>query len=112
VDGKDAFLSSLALSTLPASNLFALYQGWIDRLVGLEAAHVTGAFTPPDSAEHLASLREGLGTHARLQQELTALRTQAGKEKQINRRVELNMTIKRLEGKMADITQSLAAMKS
>ncbi|MDD5035009.1 MAG: DUF4391 domain-containing protein [Methylococcaceae bacterium] len=57
-------------------------------------------------------MREGLETHARLQQELTALRAQAAKEKQINRRVELNLEIKRLEGKLAAITQRLAAMKS
>jgi len=36
-DVTGAFLASLALSTLPAADLFALYQAWIDRLAGLEA---------------------------------------------------------------------------
>ncbi|MFZ2168470.1 MAG: DUF4391 domain-containing protein [Methylococcaceae bacterium] len=101
------FLSSLALSTLPAANLFALYQAWIDRLAELEAASITGSFTPPTSAEHSTILRDGLANHARLQYELTTLRNQAAKEKQLNRRVELNMTIKRLEVELAELKTTL-----
>ena len=81
------FLASLPLSSLPTSNFFSLYQGWIDRLVGLEAARITGIFTPPDSVERSASLRDGLANHARLQYELTTLQSHAAKEKQLNRRV-------------------------
>lgn len=97
------FLSSLALSTLPAADLFTLYQAWIDRLAGLEAASITGSFAPPTSAEHSTTLRDGLANHARLQYELTTLRNQAAKEKQLNRRVELNITIKRLEVELAEL---------
>ena len=108
VDVSCAFLASLALPTLPCGNLFTLYQGWIDRLIGLEAASITGVYNLLDSAERSAILREGLETHARLLHELSTLRNQATKEKQINRRVELNMTIKKLEGKLATITSNLA----
>lgn len=101
------FLSSLALSNLPAADLFTLYQAWIDRLAGLEAANITGSFTPPTSAEHSAILRGGLANHARLQYELTTLRKLAAKEKQLNRRVELNRTIKTLEAELAAIVKSL-----
>lgn len=101
------FLSSLALSTLPAADLFALYQAWIDLVAGLAAASITGSFTTPTSAEHSTILRDGLANHARLQYELTKLRTQAAKEKQLNRRVELNMTIKRLEAELADLKTNL-----
>jgi len=102
------FLASLALSVMPANDLYRLYQGWIDRLIGLEAASITGVYNLPDSAECSAILREGLETHARLLHELSTLRNQAMKEKQINRRVELNMAIKRLEGQLATVTDSLA----
>lgn len=102
------FLSSLALSTLPAPDLFVLYQAWIDRLAGLEAASITGSFTPPTSAEHSTTLRDGLANHARLQYELMTLRNQAAKEKQLNRRVELNITIKRLEVELAEIKTTLS----
>ena len=102
-----SFLASLAVSSLPTRDLFALYQGWLDRIAALEAAQITGTFAPPDSADRASALREGLDTHARLQRDLAVLRAQAEKEKQLNRRVELNLEIKRLEAKLAAIGQSL-----
>jgi hypothetical protein len=101
------FLASLALSTLPSSNLFALYQGWFDRVVALEAALITGLFAPPDSIEGSAALHDGVQNHTSLQYELSTLRARAAKEKQLNRRVELNTEIKRLESRLAAITQEL-----
>jgi len=94
------FLTSIAVSNLPNRDLFALYQGWLDRLAALEAAQITGQFAPPDSDSRAQALRDGLDAHARLQRELAALRTQAEKEKQLNRRVQLNLEIKRLEAKV------------
>jgi len=76
-------------------------------LAGLEAAQITGMFTLPDSIERSATLRNGLKNHTRLQYELTTLRKLAAKEKHLNRRVELNMTIKRLEVELAAILPSL-----
>ena len=102
-----SFLASLAVSSLPTRDLFALYQGWLDRIAALEAAQITGTVAPPDSADRASALREGLDTHARLQRDLAVLRAQAEKEKQLNRRVELNLEIKRLEAKLAAIGQSL-----
>jgi len=74
------FLASIGLSSLPALDLFALYQGWIDRLAALEAAGITGAFAPPDSAKRPSALRDGLETHTRLRRDIAVLRAQAAKE--------------------------------
>lgn len=104
---ESQFLVSLAVSGLPNRDLFALYQGWLDRVAALEAAQITGAFAPPDSADRAHALRDGLDARARLQRELAILRTQAEKEKQLNRRVELNLEIKRLEAKVAATEQML-----
>jgi len=102
-----AFLASLAVSGLPARDLFALYQGWLDRLAALEAAQITGAYALPDSAGKAAVLRGGLDTHARLQHDIAILRAKAAKEKQLNRRVELNLEIKRMESELAALMESL-----
>lgn len=102
------FLASLAVSRLPTRDLFALYQGWLDRVAALEAAQITGTFAPPDSADRASALREGLDTHARLQRDLAVLRAQAEKEKQLNRRVELNLEIKRLGVELAAANEKLA----
>lgn len=101
------FLASLAVSGLPNRNLFALYQGWLDRVAALEAAQITGTFTPPDSDGRAQGLREGLDVRTRLQRDLATLRAQAEKEKQLNRRVELNLEIKRLEAKVAATEKTL-----
>lgn len=101
------FLVSLELSSLPARDLFAIYQGWLDRVTALEAAQITGTFAPPDSADRAVALRDGLNTHARLKRDLAVLRAQAEKEKQLNRRVELNLEIKRLEAKVVATEKAL-----
>jgi hypothetical protein len=98
---ETSFLASLALSGLPSRDLFALYQGWLDRVAALEAAQITGTFAATNSAGRASALREGLDTHARLQRDIAVLRAQAAKEKQLNRRVELNLEIKRLEAEQA-----------
>lgn len=92
-----AFLGSLALSSLPTCDLFQLYQGWMNGIVGFAAAGITGHFSLPESPEQTHRMRESVEQHSQIFSELAALRTQAGKEKQMNRLVELNTKIKRLE---------------
>ena len=101
------FLASLALSRRPGTNMFALYQGWFDCVSALEAARITTVFTMPNSAGRSSALREGLDKHDQIQRDIIALRTQAKKAKQINRRVELNLEIKRLESESAIIKEKL-----
>jgi hypothetical protein len=102
-----SFLASIAVSRLPAGNLFALYEGMLARLAALEAARLTGVFTSPNSAECAAAAWASLDTHARLKRDLANLRARADKEKQINRRVELNIDIKRLEAELAATQETL-----
>lgn len=104
---ESAFLENIALSQLPARDLFAFYGGWLDRLAALEAARITGSFSLPESSERAAAVREGLGAHARLKRDLAILRARADKEKQLNRRVELNTEIKRLEAELAAAQKTL-----
>jgi len=104
---ESLFLASLAVSGLPNRDLFALYQGWLDRMAALEAARITGGFVSPDSADRASAVRNGLDAHARLQRDLAGLRARAEKEKQVNRRVELNLEIKRLEAKVAATEKTL-----
>lgn len=109
---QSLFLASLAISQLPNRDLFALYQGWLDRVATLEAAGITGMFTPPDSENRALAMRNGLDTRAQLQHDLAALRARAAKEKQLNRRVELNLEIKRLEAKVAAAEKNLGMTKT
>lgn len=101
------FLASLAVSGLPRGDLFALYQGWIDRVAAMAAARITGTFAVPAATEQGEALRDGLEAHRRIEHDLVLLRAQAKKERQINRRVELNLKIKRLEGELSAIAVNL-----
>jgi len=100
------FLARLSVVGLPQGDLFVLYQSWVDSILALEAAQITGAFRPP-TPENSAVLREQLDAHGQAVRELAALRAQAEKETQLNRRVELNLTIKRLEARIAELVQNL-----
>lgn len=107
VEHEATFLESLAIAKLPNRDLCALYQGRIDRLDALEAARITGAFTLPETAERAAARRDALAAHARIEREIATLRAQAVREKQISRRVELNLAIKRLESELAATANAL-----
>ena len=96
-----AFRDALALGKQPRTTLHALYQGWIDTLLALQAARVTGAFAVAADAEHAAARRDALQECARLDAEIARLRATAAKEKQMARRVELNLELKRVEAAQA-----------
>lgn len=104
---EEAFLASLALSGLHARDLYTLYQGWLDRVTALQAASITGKFTLPGAADSAAAQREALAAHARLHRDIASLRARAEQETQMNRRVELNLQIKRLEAELAAATKAL-----
>ena len=103
-----AFLGSLALSKLPSRDLFQFYQGWMDGIVGFAAANITGHFSLPESPEQTNRMRESIAKHLQTLDELSALRKQAGTEKQMNRLVELNTKIKRLELQLTANQSALA----
>jgi hypothetical protein len=96
-----AFRDAMALGKQPRTTLHALYQGWIDTLLALQAARVTGTFAVAADAEHAAMRRDALQECVRLDGEIARLRTTAAKEKQMSRRVEVNLELKRVEAAQA-----------
>lgn len=103
------FMVAMGLSHQPNRDLFALYQGWMDCIVGLAVAGVAGRFVRPASPEQTQQMRAFMQNRAHLLGELSTLRSQASKEKQMNRLVELNLSIKRLESQLAANQSALIA---
>ena len=66
-------------------------------MLALQAARVTGAFAVAANAEHAGLRRAALQECAKLDAEIARLRATAAKEKQMSRRVELNLELKRAE---------------
>lgn len=113
-----AFLSSLALDQLPRgmlANLATLYQCYADRITALAVAQVTGRFatgtadgaSTMESAAKAAAQRDALLERQRVLQQLAAARSTAAKARQMNRRVELNLQIQRLQGDLQQIESKL-----
>ena len=71
------------------------------------AAQLTGEFVRPPSSESASARREALLEHDRLTRQIVALRAQATRESQLNRRVELNLEIKRLETALVEARANL-----
>lgn len=102
-----AFQNALALANQPQTTLYALYQGWIDTLLALHAARLTGAFAVAATTEHAAARREALREYTRLDAQIAALRGAAEKETQIARQVELNLEINRVKAQLAAAREKL-----
>jgi len=92
-----AFSATLALGRQKHASLYALYQSWVDVLLALKAARVTGVYRLAANAGDAAARRDALRECARLDAEIARLRAAAAGEKQMPRQVELNMEIKRME---------------
>jgi len=101
---KSAFLQSLSLKNQPHKHLFALYQGWLACLTGLRAAAHTGQFSGPLPE---AAARKALAEMESLRTQIQQLTSRALKEKQLNRRVELNLEIKTHEAALAKLITGL-----
>jgi hypothetical protein len=107
VDAENAFIQSLSVTLQPQATLHALYQGWMDCAQALLAARLTGIYRIPTTQEQAAARRQALADCARLEVDVNRLRTQAAKEKQLARQVELNLKLKLVQAELAAVRQNL-----
>jgi hypothetical protein len=102
----DAFASAMNLGKQPRDNLVRLYHGWAAVLDAYRASRITGAFEPNSLSRE--ERRSAIVEFERIEREISILRNQAAKEKQINRRVELNLDIKRMEARLDAVRNQLS----
>ena len=96
-----SFCEAVSLGHQPQTALHLLYQGWVDTLLAFKAAHLTGSFSPAINATHAGVRRDALQEYARCASEIARLRGAAAKEKQMSRRVDLNLEVQRIEAAKA-----------
>lgn len=104
---KPALLPHLSLTSQPRSHLLALYEGWLTCLEGLQAAKITGQYVRSVTPEMAAMRREAMSEYARLTRDIATLRVRAEKESQLNRRVDLNLEIRRCQMALAAAEEQL-----
>jgi hypothetical protein len=95
------FLAALPLSRQPRSTLNNLYQGWMDTLLALQAAGLSGRFVPSITREEAVERHRAMQEVQGLKAEMAGLRMAAEKEKQVARQVELNLKLKAHEAQLA-----------
>lgn len=101
------FLNAMALASQPRGSLLQLYQGWIDTLVALQASQISGTFCQAITKEAAIARREAVQKCWDLEAEIASLKNAAAKEKQMGRRVALNLEIKRLLDEQAAVRTKL-----
>lgn len=103
----EGLLVALAADRQPSQHLMAFYQGWIDIVIAVHAARVTGRFVVAATPDQAASRRTALREHQRLEQEAARLRALAAKERQIAKRVEYNLTLQKVQAELLAAKEEL-----
>ncbi len=99
---RSDFVAALAVSRHPRTSLLGLYQGWLEALLALEAARLSGRYSILPTEEGRRARRNALQDVARLDAEIARLRAVAAREKQMARQVALNLELKRAEAERAE----------
>lgn len=100
-DIERRFMESLALAKQVRRDLRTLYEAWLTRIEALNAARLNGVFAIFDDAATVHSRRSALEAHSRLKAEIAGLRGKAAREKQLRRRIAINLEVQRLEAELA-----------
>lgn len=102
-----AFYHALGLRQQLQSNLFTLYEGWIDILYSALAAQITGTFRVPRDPQTAGIRRLALVEFQELKNESSRLRARCMKEEQLASKVDLNNALQLVESKMSSARSRL-----
>lgn len=93
------FLASLAIGKQARASLYTLYQGWIDLVLALQAARITGSYQRAGSREQAIARRDALLERAVIEAETASLRAAATKTTQLAKRADINLELQRLQAR-------------
>jgi hypothetical protein len=100
-------LLCLAIGDQNHTNMLALYHSWIEKLEAFLAATLTDKFSILKSKELAASRHKALSEHELIVRQIEILRNNAKHESQVSRRVQINLELKQLESKLAQVKKML-----
>lgn len=95
ISQDDEFINEISYKYLDKQNFYTFYEDYIQSIISynLKVRNIKDA----EDAEHL------LEEITRIEEEITRLRNQFKREKQFNRKMDLNMKIKKLEAKLKEM---------
>ncbi|EQD71543.1 hypothetical protein B1A_05740, partial [mine drainage metagenome] len=92
---------------LPQTNLYALYCGYIERVIAHQCARFSGQYNLGAPVTDWRIRRDRLAECRKIEENISQLRRDLKAETQFNRQVELNMRIKAAEKELALAVVSL-----
>lgn len=103
------FLESLKITALPFADFWRFYEALMDRVIAMSCARHSGVFALSNNqSEKPGTYRlEKLRELERLDVQKSELTNKLKKEKQMGRQVELNMNVKKIKDRIADIKSNL-----
>ena len=101
------FINSISVLDLPQTHFYAFYSAFVDRIIALECARLTGEYRIEPSGKVKSRRADRLTDCIALEMQIAELRTAIKKETQFNRKVELNIKMKKLEQELEKKTAFL-----
>ena len=98
------FLASIQAGRLSFTNFYRFYSDFVDQLHLYKAAKLAGKTLQNQDPQEARRLHAEV---VEIESELTTLRSQLEKETMFNRKVDLNIQLKRLQAQKKDIIESL-----
>jgi hypothetical protein len=104
---EKAFLEQLAFTEQPQLHLKAFYRGWLDAFYAYDISKVTGSFEMISEREKKNQRREAFAEYRQLEQQITERRTVLKKESAFNKKMDINVQIKKLQDQLNKVTEKL-----
>lgn len=101
-----AFFNALDFNNLDKTNLETTYKSYIQAVVQYQVAHSTGTFTKRNQKRTEEDMANLLAIE-NIETEITSLKSQLSKEKQLNNKVALNVAIQKKRQEIEDIKKQL-----
>jgi hypothetical protein len=106
-DNTDAFLKSIDFATIDKTNLESFYQSYINSIIQLNSASVTGVFQKRTNTRTKEDL-ELLNKMEELEKDISKLANQIKAEKQQSQKVTLNIAIHQKKKQVENIKNQLS----
>ncbi len=100
----EMLLESLEFSNLSNENYYRLYSDIVNKLIMYNASKLTDGYI---EGKVTAEVKDIYDKIARIDKEIVSLRAKMKKETQLNRRVEMNIELKKLEAKRKELLERL-----
>lgn len=100
------FLSSIDINNYSYINFYKFYSDFVNRIIAFNVAVVTGDYKLKNNNE-LSTSKKVLENIKKLKKEKKQLKSSLNRESQFNKRVDINMQIKKLDRKINHLTKKL-----